>query len=101
MYKAISYFKDMKDNMHPYNPGDTFPRDGLKVDAKRLEELSTDKNRRGKPVIELVKEKKKAEEKPEVKEEPIEEAVVEEPIVEEPIVEEPKPKKRGKKKDAD
>jgi CO dehydrogenase/acetyl-CoA synthase beta subunit len=96
MYKAISYFKDMKDNMHPYNPGDTFPRDGLKVDAKRLEELSTDKNRRGKPVIELVKEKKKAEEKPEVKEEPIEEA-----IVEEPIVEEPKPKKRGRKKNAD
>lgn len=96
MYKAISYFKDMKDNMHPYNPGDTFPRDGLKVDAKRLEELSTDKNRRGKPVIELIKEKKKAEEKPEVKEEPIEEAVVEEPIVEEP-----KPKKRGRKKNAD
>ena len=96
MYKAISYFKDMKDNMHPYNPGDTFPRDGLKVDAKRLEELSTDKNRRGKPVIEFVKEKKKAEEKPEVKEEPIEEAVVEEPIVEEP-----KPKKRGRKKNAD
>ena len=100
MYKAISYFKDMKDNMHPYNPGDTFPRDGLKVDAKRLEELSTDKNRRGKPVIELVKEEE-AEEKPEVKEEPIEEAVVEEPIVEEPIVEEAKPKKRGKKKNAD
>lgn len=100
MYKAISYFKDMKDNMHPYNPGDIFPRDGLKVDAKRLEELSTDKNRRGKPVIELVKEEE-AEEKPEVKEEPIEEAVVEEPIVEEPIVEEPKPKKRGKKKNAD
>lgn len=96
MYKAISYFKDMKDNMHPYNPGDTFPRDGLKVDAKRLEELSTDKNRRGKPVIELVKEKKKAEKKPEVKEEPIEEAVVEEPIVEES-----KPKKRGRKKNAD
>ena len=96
MYKAISYFKDMKDNMHPYNPGDTFPRDGLKVDAKRLEELSTDKNRRGKPVIELVKEKKKAEEKPEVKEEPIEEAVVEDPIAEEP-----KPKKRGRKKNAD
>lgn len=95
MYKAISYFKDMKDNMHPYNPGDTFPRDGLKVDAKRLEELSTDKNRRGKPVIELVNEEE-AEEKPEVKEEPIEEAVVEEPIVEEP-----KPKKRGKKKNAD
>ena len=96
MYKAISYFKDMKDNMHSYNPGDTFPRDGLMVSEKRLEELSTNKNRRGKPVIELVKEKKKVEEKPEVKEEPIEEAVVEEPIVEEL-----KPKKRGRKKNAD
>ena len=66
------------------------------VSEKRLEELSTNKNRRGKPVIELVKEKKKVEEKPEVKEETIEEAVVEEPIVEEP-----KPKKRGRKKNAD
>ena len=91
MYIAISYFKDMKDNMHPYNPGDIFPRDGLKVDAKRLEELSTNKNRRGKPVIKLV-----TEEKPEVENEPIEEAVVEDPIVEEA-----KPKKRGKKKNAD
>ena len=49
--------------------------------------LSTGNNRRGKPVIELVKEKKKAEPKAEPKEEP--------------IVEEPKPKKKGKKKDAD
>jgi len=87
MYIAISYFKDMKDNMHPYNPGDIFPRDGLKVDAKRLEELSTDKNRRGKPVIKLAEEEEKAGEKPDVKEEP--------------IVEEAKPKKRGRKKNAD
>lgn len=92
MYKAISYFKDMKDNMHSYNPGDTFPRDGLTVSEKRLEELSTNKNRRGKPVIELV-------------EEPVEEEQVEEVIAEEPEVEEiteEKPKKRGRsKKNAD
>lgn len=92
MYKAISYFKDMKDNMHSYNPGDTFPRDGLTVSEKRLEELSTNKNRRGKPVIEFV-------------EEPIEEEKVEEVIAEEPEVEEiteEKPKKRGRsKKNAD
>ena len=92
MYKAISYFKDMKDNMHSYNPGDTFPRDGLTVSEKRLEELSTNKNRRGKPVIEFV-------------EEPIEEKQVEEVIAEEPEVEEiteEKPKKRGRsKKNAD
>lgn len=92
MYKAISYFKDMKDNMHSYNPGDTFPRDGLTVSEKRLEELSTNKNRRGKPVIKFV-------------EEPIEEEQVEEVIAEEPEVEEiteEKPKKRGRsKKNAD
>lgn len=86
MYKAISYFKDMKDNMHPYSPGDTFPRAGLSVSEERLNELSTANNRRGKPVIELVKEKKKAEPKKEEVED---------------VIEEPKPKKKGKKKDAD
>ncbi len=93
MYIAISYFKDMKDNMHPYNPGDIFPRDGFKVDAKRLEELSSDKNRRGKPVIKLVEEKD-IESKPEVEESK------EDPIVDE-TNSEPKPKKRGRKKNAD
>lgn len=83
MYKAISYFKDMKDNMHSYFPGDTFPRDGLSVSDERIEELSTANNRRGKPVIALVKEKKKKVEETEVAES------------------EPKPKKKGKKKDAD
>lgn len=85
MYVAISYFKDMKDNMHSYNPGDIFPREGLSVSEERIEELSTDKNRKGKPVIELVKEKK-VYKKPEL-------------IPEEEVV--PKPKKKGKKKNAD
>ena len=29
MYKVIKYFTDLQDNEHPYNAGDTFPRDGL------------------------------------------------------------------------
>ena len=73
MYKAISYFKDMKDNMHSYNPGDIFPREGLSVDDERIAELASSNNRRGKPVIES----------DDVK------------------TEEPKPKKKGKKKNAD
>lgn len=47
MYKTIVYFEDLKDGSRPYNPGDVFPRKGLKVSKKRLEELSTTKNRRG------------------------------------------------------
>ena len=91
MYKAISYFKDMKDNMHSYNPGDTFPRDGLSVSDERIAELSTANNRRGKPVIELVKPKKtKKVETTEIENGP-----------DEITIEEPKPKKRGKKKNVD
>lgn len=90
MYKAISYFKDMKDNMHSYNPGDTFPRDGLSVSDERIAELSTANNRRGKPVIELVKPKRtKKVETAEIENNP------------EETIEEVKPKKRGKKKDVD
>ena len=87
MYKAISYFKDMKDNMHSYNPGDIFPREGLSVSENRIKELSSANNLRGKPVIEFVEDKKvKA---PVINEEP-----------NEPAAEE-KPKKKGKKKNAD
>ena len=86
MYKAISYFKDMKDNMHSYNPGDVFPREGLSVSDERIAELSTENNRRGKPVIKLVKERKKAESKAET---------------EDIKIEEEKPKKRGRKKNVE
>lgn len=99
MYKAISYFKDMKDNMHSYNPGDKFPRDGLEVSEERIAELASDKNRRGKAVIELVEEKK-VYKKPELlkeipKDDPEPKAETES--------EKPKPKttKRGRKKNAD
>jgi len=56
MYKCIIFFKDLHDKSFEYRPGDIFPRSGLKVSQERIEELSTDKNRRGKPLIEKVEE---------------------------------------------
>ena len=53
-YKVIHYFTDLQDFNHPYHVGDTFPREGMKVSEKRLEELSTSKNKQKKPLIKLV-----------------------------------------------
>lgn len=100
MYKALVYFTDLQDNDHKYHPGDAFPRAGLEVSAKRLEELSSKNNKRGIPVIEKI-----GNDEPIVKEEPEEplpftepEEPEEEPE-EEVKVEEEKPKaKRAKKK---
>ena len=82
MYKVLKHFVDLTDNNYEYHTGDTFPRDGLKVTKARFTELSTDKNRRGFPLIEEVAE----------------------PKGEEPKAEKPKtdkePAKRGKKKNA-
>lgn len=51
MYSCIETWYDLQDNDHQYYKGDTFPREGLKVTEERLEELSTDKNKRGIPLI--------------------------------------------------
>lgn len=59
MYKVIEYFEDLQDNNRPYNIGDVFPIEGVNVTEKRLEELASDKNRRKKPLIEVVEEKPK------------------------------------------
>jgi hypothetical protein len=88
MYKVIKMFTDLQDNSFRYNAGDIFPRKGLKVSDKRLEELSTTKNRRHIPLI-----KKIEEEKPEPK-------LIESKISEVTEPEE-KPRKRGRKKDKD
>ena len=61
MYKVIEYFTDLHDKDYPYNVGDSFPREGIKVTKERLAELAGKDNKRGRPVIELVTEK--AEEK--------------------------------------
>lgn len=53
-YEVIHYFTDLQDNSYPYNLGDKFPRDGLKVSGERLKELSGSENRQHKPLIKLV-----------------------------------------------
>ena len=59
MYKVIKFFCDLQDNNRPYEIGDTFPRKGLSVTYERIAELSSDKNRLGSPVIELVEKAEK------------------------------------------
>ena len=58
MYKVKKRFYDLKAN-HAYSVGDTFPHDGVDVDAERIAELASDKNRMGVPLIEEVTEKPK------------------------------------------
>lgn len=53
MYKAIVRFVDLQDDNHLYQAGDVFPREGIEVSEKRLEELLTSANRRHKPMIEV------------------------------------------------
>ena len=55
MYRVIKAFTDLKDNNHAYSVGDTFPHNGVEVDAERIAELASDKNRRGVPLIEEIK----------------------------------------------
>ena len=52
MYKVVKKFADLQDNNHIYNEGDTFPRDGVKVSAERIAELSGSENKQGVPLIE-------------------------------------------------
>ena len=59
MYKVIKYFTDLQDNNYAYYVGDTFPHNGVEVDAERIEELASDKNRLGVPLIEEIAEKPK------------------------------------------
>ena len=59
MYRVIHKFYDLKDNNHAYSVGDIFPHNGVEVDSERIEELSSDKNRLGFPLIEEISEKPK------------------------------------------
>lgn len=52
-YVVIKKFKDLKDNNHVYQVGDKYPRSG-RVKKVRVEELSSDSNRLGKPLIQEV-----------------------------------------------
>ena len=59
MYKVIKSFTDLQDNNYAYYVGDTFPHNGAEVDAELIEELASNKNRLGVPLIEEIKEKPK------------------------------------------
>ena len=71
MYKVVHRFYDLKDNNHAYFVGDVFPHNGVDVDADRVAELASDKNKMGVPlIVEIVeKSKKKASKKVEQTEE--------------------------------
>ena len=59
MYRVVHKFYDLKDNNHAYSVGDTFPHNGVEVDAWRIAELASDKNLQGVPLIEEIEEKPK------------------------------------------
>ena len=90
-YKVLVYFEDLQDHRHPYNAGDSFPRAGYEPSAERIAELCGTNNKRGKAVIEPVKQ-----DKPEKQEElfPMNEPVVVETVAQE----EPVKPKRGRKR---
>lgn len=58
MYRVITAFCDLQDDLHAYAPGDEFPRAGLEVSAERLAYLASDKTRLGVAVIEEIKPKR-------------------------------------------
>lgn len=57
MYRVVEHFTDLKDGGHPYNVGDAYPREGLKVTEERLKELSSTNNKRRIILIKEVEEK--------------------------------------------
>lgn len=58
MYTVLVRFADLQDNGFVYNVGDTYPRKGLEPTADRIDELASNRNKRGLTLI------KKAVEKP-------------------------------------
>lgn len=58
-YVVIIRWHDLKDGNYQYQPGDVYPREGLKPTKKRFEELSTTSNRRKTCLIKEVEETQK------------------------------------------
>lgn len=58
MYKVIHVFVDLQDNNYVYHEGDIYPRKGLAVSKERIDELKSDKNKQGKPLIKSERKKK-------------------------------------------
>lgn len=51
MFKVVVAFADLQDGGHIYNVGDEYPRTGVTVSEERLEELASDRNKRGVALI--------------------------------------------------
>lgn len=51
MYKVIHPFRDLEDKGHQYEPGDIFPRQGVKVETARIAVLESARNNIGRPLI--------------------------------------------------
>lgn len=47
-------WKDLEDNEYVYKKGDSYPREGLEVSKKRIKELSSEKNKIGKILIQKI-----------------------------------------------
>ncbi len=54
-YRATVYFTDLQDNNFEYHAGDVFPRQGYAPSESRIAELASVHNKRGRAVIEEVK----------------------------------------------
>ena len=59
MHKVIRKFFDLQDNDHMYSEGDIFPHNNMEVGQERIEELLSNRNKMGVPLIEEIEEKPK------------------------------------------
>ena len=59
-YVVIKDFTDLQDGHHVYKAKDPFPRKGT-AKKERIDELSSDQNKRGEPLIKEVEEDKEPE----------------------------------------
>lgn len=55
-YEVVVTFTDLQDGEHLYNVGDEYPRTGYKPSTKRIDELLSANNKRGKPLIKAAQE---------------------------------------------
>ena len=59
MYKVIKSFFDLQDNNYAYAVGDIFPHDNRAIEANRIQELASNRNKLGTQLIEEIIEKTK------------------------------------------
>ena len=64
-YEVVYPFKDLKDNNYIYKINDVYPREGLTLTKKRINELASDKNRIGKTLIKKIENETEKTDEPE------------------------------------